>query len=95
MVKKRPSECPSKACSATRPNIFNHMFEQLPDDVQDKLKELSLDKVSIKRCGYCGDIWIERFDTYSISTRKDIIGIDNTVGGGGIIWKVLEWKKVL
>lgn len=86
------SECPSEFCGATNPKIFPTRFDSLPAEVQEELKKRGWDKYDLKHCGYCGDVWVEFYDTdnYTQGKRKIIIGIDNHVGGQGMIWKILK-----
>jgi hypothetical protein len=90
--KQVKSQCKSN-CSAANPRIAEHPFSALPDVVQEKLKELSWEKELLLRCTYCGDIWIEKTDIIGNAYHRRVIkvGIDNHVGGEGMIWKIMEY----
>jgi|GEM_PF-4674703 len=86
------SECKSGNCGATNPNVVDYQLSLLPLGVQKKLKELKLDQEKIRHCTYCGDIWIEKLEFNASGPLEKIIkiGIDNSVGREGMIWKILE-----
>lgn len=90
-MSKRISQCKSN-CSATNPNVSNYDPSLLPEKVRERLKELGLDQETLRRCSYCGDIWIEKFERAGDSFRERVIkvGIDDHIAGEGMIWKILE-----
>lgn len=59
----------------------------------EKLKRLSLERETLKRYSYCGDISIEKMEYVGNASRERIIkvGIDNHAVGEGTIWKILEY----
>lgn len=87
------SDCASKDCGAANPIVVNIASDKLPNKVIEKLKEKGLDREMLRKCTYCGNIWIEKFVVGRPGDPTIIwVGIDNSVGGKGMVWKILENK---
>ncbi len=73
----------------TRPRINNYNFGLLPDEVKDSLVAKGLKDGGLKRCSYCGDIWVEtrNFDYSPPPLETTIVGIED-VATKKMIWKV-------
>lgn len=90
---RHKSDCASKDCGAANPTVVNIVLGRLPDEVVEKLKQKGLDREMLRKCVYCGNIWIEKFVVGRPATPTIVwVGIDNSVGGKGMVWKILEDK---
>ncbi|MFZ3301398.1 MAG: hypothetical protein WA152_01640 [Microgenomates group bacterium] len=85
------SKCPFNDCTAASPNVSSYPHSDLPKDVIEKLKELEIENEPMMRCGYCGNIWIEKFEINNpLKSRNITVGIDNSVADKGMVWVILD-----
>ncbi|OHD82121.1 MAG: hypothetical protein A2355_07955 [Spirochaetes bacterium RIFOXYB1_FULL_32_8] len=76
---------------AANPNVTSHPRSSLPKNVIEKIVDLKLENEPMMRCGYCGNIWIEKFEINNpLKPRIITVGVDNSVAGEGMIWKILD-----
>jgi hypothetical protein len=73
------------ACSAASPNVASFQFSDLPDDIQQKIKEQSLEG-TYDRCSYCGTIWTTYYDPYWKVVKEKEIGTREVGWGDTMIW---------
>ena len=50
--------CPSKTCRAGDPAILNLNEAEVPSDVQERLFARGLSVYGLKKCAYCGAVWV-------------------------------------
>lgn len=86
--------CPSDNCMAADPHISSKSYASLPEEVQQELKNRNLDKGDLKRCSYCGNVWVEKWDYEGRMPRQEttIIGIQK-LGTDEMSWPILNRQK--
>jgi len=76
MKNKKYSQCPAVDCSHPKPNIGEFVWKNMPVDIQNKVLK-SYGVTTVKRCLYCGTVWISYYDSKTMSFINKIIGTRN------------------
>jgi hypothetical protein len=89
---KGTSLCQSPGCGATNPHVHSKPIDDLPSEVQEKLRELGLSGRTLWECTHCSGIWIERAENNRGTYRSiDQVGVKN-IGTPSMSWPILDRK---